>query len=356
MNYYEELGLTSSASPDQIRQAYKNLARLLHPDQQAEEHMRRLAEAQMKRLNGIYGILSDPVKRREYDLTLGERAAPVREGRVARWRRWLQGAPGDVRVALGLAGLTLVAGGLYWILTADSKARPPAVAATWAPPPAVAAPLVAPEPKAANPLTKELEHLRRRALALEAERDAVRAQLARMRAGAYVASRPGPRSAVTLPEPPAVADPKPLEAVNPPGLPVGPLSAPPAAAARTGAARFAGNWFYAPARMAPAAKALYPPEYIEVSIAEEGGVLKGRYYGRYRVTDRAISPEVRFYFEGRAQQQQAVLEWQGGGGARGEVLLKLVGENSLEVTWSASELGNPPGLAAGTAVLVRRIE
>jgi hypothetical protein len=121
-------------------------------------------------------------------------------------------------------------------------------------------------------------------------------------------------------------------------------------------ARFAGTWFYAPTRLAPAAKALYPPEYIETTIVEEKGVLRGRYYGRYRVPDRAISPEVRFYFEGPAQPDHALLEWQGGGGARGEVRLKLVGENSLEVNWSATELGTTPGLAAGTAVLVRRIE
>jgi len=33
MNYYEELGLSRAATTEQVRQAYRNLVRLLHPDQ-----------------------------------------------------------------------------------------------------------------------------------------------------------------------------------------------------------------------------------------------------------------------------------------------------------------------------------
>jgi hypothetical protein len=350
MDYYEELGLTAAASPEQIRQAYKNLARLLHPDQQADEPLRSLAELQMKRLNGIYEVLSDPARRREYDraLTLAAKARPL-----AHWRQWWQRAPSDVRVALGLAGVTLAAGGLYWIFTADWKPHPQAVSGAWAPPAAVAEA----RPSAPKPLITELDYLRRRVRALEAERDAPRAQLRAAEAKPLVASPPGGAPRVTLPEPPPVADPRPVETASAPRLPApGLVSAPPGQRGRAGVARFAGTWFYVPTRLAPEAKALYPPEYIEAVIVEEGGVLRGRYYGRYRVTDRAISPEVRFYFEGPAQADQAVLEWQGGGGARGEVRLKLLGENALEVNWSATDLGRAPGLAAGTAALVRRIE
>ncbi len=50
------------------------------------------------------------------------------------------------------------------------------------------------------------------------------------------------------------------------------------------------------------------------------------------------------------------LPWSGGDGAKGEVQLKLISETSLEVVWSATQLGRTLGLAAGSAVLVRRAE
>jgi len=80
MNYYEELGLTPEATPEEIHQAHRKLTKLLHPDQQTDETLRRLAEAQMRRLNAIVDVLSDSDSRKKYDKgvhAIAERHHPV---------------------------------------------------------------------------------------------------------------------------------------------------------------------------------------------------------------------------------------------------------------------------------------
>ncbi len=72
ITYYEELGVTRTASHEQIRDAFRALVRLLHPDQQTDEHLRNIAEVQMRKLNRIYAVLSDAEKRRNYDDTLDQ--------------------------------------------------------------------------------------------------------------------------------------------------------------------------------------------------------------------------------------------------------------------------------------------
>jgi hypothetical protein len=101
---------------------------------------------------------------------------------------------------------------------------------------------------------------------------------------------------------------------------------------------------------------MYPAEYVEVVIVEQSGTLRGRYRARYRVPDRPISAEVAFRFEGRYDTGTAELPWTGAGGAKGDLKLKLISRDKVELSWIATALGSQMGLASGTAVLTRRQE
>jgi molecular chaperone DnaJ len=70
-NYYEILGVSSSATPEEIKKAYRILAHKFHPDKNPGD---KKAEEKFKKLAGAYEILSNTEKRREYDDALAGRA------------------------------------------------------------------------------------------------------------------------------------------------------------------------------------------------------------------------------------------------------------------------------------------
>ena len=68
-NYYEILEVNKNASPEIIEKAYKILVKKYHPDLQQDENKNKYEE-KIKKINEAYDILSDPEKRKKYDLNL----------------------------------------------------------------------------------------------------------------------------------------------------------------------------------------------------------------------------------------------------------------------------------------------
>jgi len=67
-DYYEVLGVPRTATEDDIKKAYRKLARKFHPDVNPGD---TTAEEQFKDIGEAYAVLSDPDKRKRYD-QLGE--------------------------------------------------------------------------------------------------------------------------------------------------------------------------------------------------------------------------------------------------------------------------------------------
>src|SRR5689334_21289062 len=63
-DYYDVLGVKKDASEDEIKKAYRKLARQYHPDRNPGD---KQAEARFKEVQEAYDILSDPKKRAQFD-------------------------------------------------------------------------------------------------------------------------------------------------------------------------------------------------------------------------------------------------------------------------------------------------
>src|SRR6201997_4187759 len=67
-DYYKALGVDKKASADEIKKAYRKLARQYHPDRNPDD---KAAEERFKEISQAYDVLGDPDKRKQYDSATG---------------------------------------------------------------------------------------------------------------------------------------------------------------------------------------------------------------------------------------------------------------------------------------------
>jgi molecular chaperone DnaJ len=67
-DYYKTLGVEKKATPEEIKKAYRKLARKYHPDRNPDD---KEAEARFKEISQAHDVLGDPEKRKQYDTGAG---------------------------------------------------------------------------------------------------------------------------------------------------------------------------------------------------------------------------------------------------------------------------------------------
>jgi hypothetical protein len=267
ITFYDELGVAPNASSEEVRDAFRALVRILHPDHQTDPQLKDIAERQMRKLNRIYGVLSDPEKRRRYQESLEMQQigravilspkSPVNAGHLGERVAWM-------------AALGVVVGALVWLAwdnpTAGPTVSPPQVSERA---PRKGSVAVAP---AASDSGQEVARLRSELRMVEMERDLAVRELTRLQTpvpkpqSTYVPAEPVQAAALPVAAP-ALEAPSPVPAASPAVISHSSRVSS-QAVSRTELRPFAGFWFYTKeiGSQRDRMSALYPPEFIETTI------------------------------------------------------------------------------------------
>ena len=125
-DYYRVLGVLDDAEDIVIKAAYKALAQRYHPDKWAGDSAE--ANRRMVGINEAYSVLSDPVKRKEYDAQR-EKAAfqaepesdDLNSSVEADWNKVIEYSPDLVEIAAGLAKISPSLVYSYKVILIDTK-------------------------------------------------------------------------------------------------------------------------------------------------------------------------------------------------------------------------------------------
>ena len=358
MDFYEELGLPRTATPDEIRAAYRQRARLFHPDRYPDAELRAVADTEMQRVNYIAGILTHPEEKLQYDLTLsgeGATAGGVKE-------RFARPLPSRPRLRSN-AVLWLAAGAaasLTCVLLAlrfDPANVPamPLVAASSAPTPLAhpAKPESIPELVPLFPLQGK-ERVNIKAPVVDLDRPNRTPVLPRRESA-------GANKPLSMPAAPS-AKPTPANSESRPAEPVvearvdsadTPLLLSPEEIVPVHRSHgLVGLWRYTSPAKGQAPSGVLAQE-VEVGITRQSGTIYGYFEGCYIVSQKPAAREVSFQFSGTAGDESATTTWSSTDGSRGEISLHMLSEDSLEVIWVASHVGRLGRLASGKITLVR---
>ena len=332
MTYYEEFGISSTATSEQIRIAHRRLVKILHPDLQKDAVARQLAEIQTARVNGMAEVLLDPDLRLRYDRELVSPKGETLPPRQSYGTLILAGS------ALILFASFCALLGDRWSVTAQAPVNSPTASPVKAGAnsqgrSAVKANVLMPDHGGAM---------------LRASEPAARPQPRVPLTGIPIVDRPQ----ILIIEPPQSPDLTVLP--KPPAVPIASVTPKPPAAAAGGMENpLIGTWVYLPVPVPEEDHNMYRPEYIEMRIRSIRGLIEGQYRARYHVPDRPLSPSVGFHFAGQPGALTSAFHWNGSRGLAGQVELKLMTTNSLQVDWRVTELAESADLVAGSAVLTR---